>query len=600
MSLLKRVFRVLTKRQKRVSVILFFMMLVGAALETIGTSMILPLITVAMEPQSVLENSKLRFVYELIGADSPQQFLKFLIVGLIIVYIVKNVYLYFMYYAQYRFVYNGQYNMSRALFKDYVHRPYEFFLDASTPVVIRTVASDVNGVYSLILTLLQLFTEAIIFVALFIVSLVVSPAMTLLIALFLGTILVINKKLFGPILRQFGHEVQFNSANVTKWLMQAMSGMKETKVLNRERFFVEKYEESAGRLNMIQLKQSTMSNVPRLSIETVMMVSILTMVGILLGGGGNVSSSIGQIAVLAMVGIRIMPSANRITQAINNVAYYEPSLSAVEDIIIHAHETGMDQITYEAKDPEPLSFEREVRLEHITYRYPNTDVDILKDAQLVIPRGKSIGLIGPSGAGKSTSVDIILGLLKPQSGTITVDGVNIEDNLPGWYDQIGYVPQMMYMLDDTIRANVAYGVDDTKVSEERIWEVLKEAQMDEFIRALPHGLDTSIGERGVRLSGGQRQRIGIARALYNNPEIMIFDEATSSLDNDTEAAIMEAIERLHGKKTLIIVAHRLTTIEKCDAVYKVDEQQFLFQSAEQIQAEIHKSAEQRLANKTEA
>ena len=267
-----------------------------------------------------------------------------------------------------------------------------------------------------------------------------------------------------------------------------------------------------------------------------------------------------------------MPSANRIVSALNDIAYYEPNVDFVGDYIVHAHDLHMDAL-YEANQPEeavtPLPFYKEVDFENITFRYENTDVDIFENANLTIPIGQSIGIIGPSGAGKSTAVDLILGLLRPQKGRILVDGTDISTNMPGWYADIGYVPQMMFMLDDTIRANVAYGVDREKVDDGKVWAVLKEAQLDDYVRSLPHGLDTGIGERGIRISGGQRQRIGIARALYNDPQIMIFDEATSALDNDTERAIMDAIERLHGKKTLIIVAHRLTTIEHCDHVYKV-------------------------------
>ena len=242
--------------------------------------------------------------------------------------------------------------------------------------------------------------------------------------------------------------------------------------------------------------------------------------------------------------------------------------------ILHSHDVKIDDKFEGADTINPLPFRKEVVLDRITYRYPGTETDILKDATLDIPIGKSIGLIGPSGAGKSTTVDILLGLLRPRAGKITVDGTDISTNLPGWYADIGYVPQLMYMLDDTIRANIAYGIARDRIDDDKIWHVLKEAQLDDYVRGLPEGLDTCIGERGMRISGGQRQRIAIARALYNDPQIMIFDEATSALDNDTEKAIMDAIEQLHGRKTLIIVAHRLTTIEKCDAVYRVENQQF--------------------------
>lgn len=576
MSLLKRVSKILTKRQKHLLVILLFMMLIGAALETVGTSLVLPLITVATAPDKVLEDESMRFVYDLFHMNSVNDFLLMLVAVLIAVFVIKNIYLYFMYYAQYRFIYNGQFNTSRNLFKDYVKRPYEFYLDASTPVVMRHIMSDVNGSYNLLLTFLQLFTELFIFVALLVLSIIISPVMTLIMCGILGFILLLNKNILGPILRRFGHEVQTNSALTTKWIMQAVNGMKETKVLNKEGYFVGQYEKSASKLNSIQKRQNSMQNIPRLAIETVCMSGILLMVGFFLSKGNDISDMIGQLGLLAMVAIKLMPSANKISTYINNIAYYEPSLTAVEDIIIKSHETdgGMEAVFSEDEAIAPMEFKKEVHLENITYAYPNTDINILENADVTIPVGKSIGFIGPSGAGKSTTVDILLGLLYPQKGRITVDGIDIKTNLPGWYAKIGYVPQMIFMLDDTIRNNVAYGVDEEKISEEQVWYALKEAQMDEFVRGLPEGLDTSIGERGVRISGGQRQRIGIARALYTEPDIMIFDEATSALDNDTEVAIMEAIERLHGKKTLVIIAHRLTTIEKCDFVYRVENQSF--------------------------
>ena len=572
MKLIKRVIAILTERQRKLLVFMLLMMLVGAGLETAGTSLLIPFITIAMEPDSVFQNEYLKYFYDLMHLTSVNGFLVMLSIVLSAVFVLKNIYLYFMYYVQYRFIYNGQFNTSRSLFKDYVRRPYEFYLDASTPVVMRHIMSDVNGSYNLLLTFLQLFTELFIFAALLVLALVYSPAMTLVMCAVLGIILLANKMILGPILRRFGHEVQTNSALTTKWIMQAVNGMKETKVLNKERYFVEQYEKSADKLNTIQKRQNSMQNIPRLMIETVCMCGILLVMAVFLSIGNNLNEMITQLGVLAVVAIKLMPSANKLSTYINNIAYYEPSLTAVEDIIIRSHQKDVDtDILFLKKEVEPMDFSKEVKLENITYRYPNTEVNILENASVSIPIGKSIGFIGPSGAGKSTTVDILLGLLEPPKGKVTVDGIDIRTNLPGWYARIGYVPQMIFMLDDTIRNNVAYGVDEKDIDEEQVWYALREAQMDEFVRGLPDGLDTSIGERGVRISGGQRQRLGIARALYTEPEIMIFDEATSALDNDTESAIMEAIERLHGKKTLVIIAHRLTTIEKCDAVYRVEE-----------------------------
>lgn len=575
MKLMKRIWRILTPEQKRIFVVLFFMMLIGAGLETMGTGLILPLIEVAMTPESVEGSGTMGKLYKLSGADSPTHFLIMLVIVLIIVYVVKDVYLYFMYYAQYKFVTDGQYNTSRVLFREYVNRPYEFYLNASTPIVIRSIVSDVNGVYNLIRTMLELFTDVIIFAALFVLSMSTNVIMTLIMTVILAFILLINKKVFGPILHDYGVDVQKENANVTKWLLQAMDGMKETKMLNKEGYFVGRYEQSSKRLAHISLMQQAVGNVPRYSIETVIIVAILAMVGVFLGNGTNSTQLIGQVAVLAMVAIRIMPTANRIVNAFNSIDYYRPTLDSVEDTIVHAHEIKAEQLFIDySKSVEKMPFHDVIRLENITYRYPKTDVDILKDSSLDIHIGRSIGFVGPSGAGKSTTVDILLGLLTPTSGKVTVDGQDIQGHLHNWHANVGYVPQMMFMLDDSIRRNVAYGVADEEIDDERVWHALKEAQIDTYVRSLPEGLDASIGERGIRISGGQRQRIGIARALYNDPEVMVFDEATSALDNDTEKAIMQAIEALHGKKTLIIVAHRLTTIEKCDEVYRVEGQTF--------------------------
>ena len=278
----------------------------------------------------------------------------------------------------------------------------------------------------------------------------------------------------------------------------------------------------------------------------------------------------GTLAAAALV---LLPCVNRINNQINSIAYFEPFFMGVSDNLqdeINGQNTDM---SFATDEEEKLDVKDSIEMKDITYAYPNTERLIFDHADLKIPVGASVGIVGTSGAGKSTVVDILLGLLEPSTGYIYADGVDVKEtgNYRKWLKNIGYIPQMIFMLDDTIRKNVAFGVPEDKIDENRLWEVLKEAQLDEFIKTLPEGLETGIGERGIRLSGGQRQRIGIARALYNDPEVLILDEATSALDNDTEAAIMESINRLHGRKTLIIIAHRLQTIEKCDIVYRVED-----------------------------
>ena len=272
-----------------------------------------------------------------------------------------------------------------------------------------------------------------------------------------------------------------------------------------------------------------------------------------------------------MAAVKLLPSANRIVNASNAIAYSEPSLDKLVENMEMAKNTAEKEADEINDTKRIFTFEKEIKLASVTYAYPDTEKKILENADMIIPIGKSVGIVGTSGAGKTTAVDILLGVFKPESGKILIDGTDIQENYGQWLSHIGYIPQMIFMLDDTIRANVAFGYKEQKGKEEDIWRALEEAQLSEFVKSLPEGLDTRIGERGIRLSGGQRQRIGIARALYPDPDILIFDEATSALDNETESDIMKSIEGLHGKKTLVIIAHRLTTIEGCDMVYRVAE-----------------------------
>ena len=328
-------------------------------------------------------------------------------------------------------------------------------------------------------------------------------------------------------------------------------------------------------MNAVQ-KYNLYNSTPRLLIETVAIAGMIGYMLCLMQTGVSIRQVAPSLSVLALAAARLLPSANRINTYTTSIAYFEPFFMNVSDHLqaeIHDEDMTYDEHVYRRRETvEKLPLHREISLENISYKYPNTDVYILKEANLKIPVGKSVGIVGTSGAGKTTIVDVMLGLLAPAEGRILADGVEVRAHYKEWLKNIGYIPQTIFMLDSTIRKNVAFGVPDDEIEEERVWAALKEAQLDTYIRSLPDGLDTSIGERGIRLSGGQRQRIGIARALYEDPEVMVLDEATSALDGETEAAIMESINRLHGKKTLVIIAHRLTTIEKCDLVYRVGEQ----------------------------
>ena len=410
----------------------------------------------------------------------------------------------------------------------------------------------------------------------FLVLLCINAAMTLFIIGVFGILTLFIFKVFKPKLNKIGGENQRIQSRIAKWRIQAIYGLKDVKVLNREEFFVRNYYESGKIGANVARNYAVLNNTPRLLIETVFIVSMLSFIAVYISGGGDMNVMMYAIGAFAAAAIRVLPSVNRINTYITEIAYTQPSL----DFVYANLQQGMktDAMLAERRanaQKEKLKLEDKIELNHISFHYPDSEKNIFTNAHMEVPRGKSVGIIGASGAGKSTIVDVLLGLLHAQAGEITCDGVNIFKNYESWLAQIGYIPQSIYLIDESIRDNIAFGIDEDKINEKRIWEVLEEAQLKEFVEDLPEGLDTTIGDRGVRLSGGQRQRIGIARALYHDPEILVFDEATSALDNDTEAAVMEAVNSFHGKKTMVIIAHRLNTIEKCDIIYKVENEKLV-------------------------
>ncbi|MDD6733614.1 MAG: ABC transporter ATP-binding protein, partial [Lachnospiraceae bacterium] len=352
-----------------------------------------------------------------------------------------------------------------------------------------------------------------------------------------------------------------------------VTGIKEVKVSGRESYFVNEYVACGkGYVGAVQ-KYTILNNVPRLLIETVSVAGMVAYFTYLYLNGQDSDTVLNVLTAFAMALARLMPSANRINNQLNNIAYFEPFFMGVTDNLQDEISKKNVDMSYMTVPKEKLPIRNKVEMNHITYAYPNTETLILEDAHMEIPIGSAVGIVGTTGAGKSTIVDVFLGLLNLKEGEVLADGINVlaPDNYRKWLKNVGYIPQTIFMLDDTILRNVAFGIPEKEIDMDRFWEVLKEAQLDEFVRSLPERENTGIGERGIRLSGGQRQRIGIARALYADPDILVMDEATSALDNDTEAAVMESINRLHGRKTLIIIAHRLQTIEKCDIVYRIED-----------------------------
>ena len=572
-GMIKKLKILLDKKQKETIVLLIFMMLIGAMLETLGVTLIIPVMKVLLDPSTILDNEYGRLIFDSLNFTSERTFIIAVSGLLIAVFIIKNAYLYLQQKLLYRFIYTNQFRTSERMMKNYMRRPYEFFLNADTAVIQRSITSDVNNMYALLLALMTLCSELIVAFFLSAVLLFVEPFMTILLGVVLLVTMGIMKSVLKPVMKKAGEDNQNYYSSLFKQISEAVAGIKEIKTGGREKHFTDEYIKCGkGYVDAVQ-KYTLYNNIPRLVIETVCVVIMVAYLTNLILSGRDTTQMLAILAAFGMAVVRLMPSANRINNQLNNIAYFEPFLMGVSDNL----QDDIDDTSTDMSDLAPLSeklpVNKSVELKGITYHYPGSDVLIFDDAELSIPVGKSVGIVGASGAGKSTIVDVLLGMLTLQSGSIKADGVDVlaKENYRKWIANIGYIPQTIFMLDDYIRDNVACGKPKDEVSEERIWEVLKEAKLDDFVRELPEGLDTGIGERGVRLSGGQRQRIGIARALYMDPEILILDEATSALDNDTEAAIMDSINAFMGKKTLVIIAHRLQTIEKCDMVYRVEE-----------------------------
>jgi len=573
-SVIKKFNKLLNGKQKSRLAILAVVTVIGAFLEVIGVSLMLPLITAIMQPDIINTNPYIAYVCNILDLHSHRTFVIMCIIAVILVFIFKDLFLMMQYYIQARFVYNNQFATQQKMLNGFLNRPYEFFLSAESGEILRVIQSDVPTTYGLLTTILSMFTELIASLAISITIFIIDPVMTTFVIIMMGLVVLAISKCVKPTLKKKGEDRHIHGSLTYKWLIQSITGIKEIKVGAKEEFFSENFTISGKKYISAEKWSTVFSNIPRLMIEMVSVCSTLAFIAFMIYKGKEIETLVPTLGAFAMAAMKLMPSANRIISAINQVVFQEPSLNKLLMDIEMFEEDEARYVEYNKNNSNEienkLSFNDKIELHNVTYGYQNSDKLILDNANMEIPIGKSIGIVGASGAGKTTAVDILLGVLLSKKGKVLTDGQNVMDNYSEWLSHIGYIPQAIFMLDDDIKSNVAFGVSKEEQNEERVWKALREAQLEEFVRTLPEGINTQIGERGMRLSGGQRQRIGIARALYNDPDLMVFDEATSALDNETEAAVMDSINSLHGKKTMIIIAHRLQTIANCDIVYRVE------------------------------
>ncbi len=547
----KKINSILSHKDRLVIAGLIVMMFIGGVLELVGVSLILPLM-------------------QIIGGDGDIKGKTIIILSftLICIYIIKNLYLVFMYRCIFSFVSKGKARLSAFLMNIYMHEPYEFHLKRNVAIIHRAVVSDTEGVYNVLRDILQLVSELIICVllalALFYTDFWMALYFTFLVGTSMGIVLFLSKRK----LSRLGKTEMECLGKKGQWLLQGIGGIKEIKVLGKERYFVSKYSEQAKISANNSISQQLYVQIPRLFTETICISGVLLYIVICCLMSKDIAVLIPTLAVFGVAAFRLLPSVGKINGYLNDYHYFKPRVDFILEDIKGIESTNIDSKSERITD---FDFEKQLLIDNISFSYEGKDDCVLENVSLEIKKNNSVAVIGPSGSGKTTLADIIMGLLKPSKGRVVVDGKDINDNIEGWYSILGYVPQTIYLSDDTIRRNVAFGLEDDEIVDDAVKSALKKAQLLDFALGLDEGLDTFIGDRGVRLSGGQRQRIGIARALYHNPQILILDEATSSLDNETEAAVMEAIDNFKGQITMIIIAHRLSTIENCDEVYRVED-----------------------------
>lgn len=567
LDIVRKILYLLPKGDNIKLLILFGMMLVAAMLEVAGIGIIPAFVSVVASPERVLNYAPAEWLFTTLGITTSRELLIWGGITLIGVFVIKNLYLIFFYYIETRYTNSRFYKIAHRLMSSYMQAPYTFHLQRNTADLLRNTNQEVRLMIQQVITpTLVLGKEVMMSVTIVVFLLILEPLISLLVFSLLGTTVGIFLGLTQKRLKRYGLEEQIHRRGLIKAVNQGVGGIKDARVLNREAEFIEKFRYAARRSALLLTRKGFLAKIPKPIVETIAVSGIMLIAVIMVLQGRPVISIIPVLTLFVMATVRLMPAIQHITKSITKLRY---NLVVVDPLYNDIRELAeyRERFLVDRKKKERLVMKHQIEVRDVHYHYPESDEMALDGVSMTIPRGQSIAFTGPSGAGKTTIVDLLLGLLDPVRGEILVDGEKIQDHLSAWQRNIGYIPQFIYLSDETLRSNIAFGIPEKEIEEEKVWKALRLAQLEEYVSKLPDGLDTIIGELGVRLSGGQRQRIGIARALYHDPQVLVMDEATSALDNITEKQIINAIDKLKGDRTIITIAHRLTTVMKCDRIY---------------------------------
>ena len=574
---------ILSREQKFYCVVVFIMAAISAVLEILGVSMVIPLLSVIMSIDQIRGNVYVKPILEALHLSSDTQIIIFICTGVALIYIFKNAFAIFYTWVSTKFANKIRRELALRIFNAYVRQGYTYFVEHNSSEILRGIGVDPQSVQTIVFNIFIPMIRIITVVCITVFIVLTSPWLALMLLIMIALSSLMSELLFKNRMRRSGIDQREYSQQARQASLEAIQGSKEIFAMNRQKYFTDEYLRCMVKYDRSCATAAVGSSAPNNILEAMCVVGLVSAIAIKAIASGGAGMQITEIAAFALGAFRILPYIGSILGSINTITYNAPGLVVAYETLRETHELEIRQPSVKNNEKYAnAKLREEIRLSNITFAYAVEKGNVLEGLDIIIKKGKSIGLIGASGAGKTTLSDLILGLYSPQSGKITMDGTDIEEIGDNWHRITGYVPQSVYLSDASIRRNVAFGIEEDKIDDDKVWKALEMAQLKPFVEELKEGLDTRVGEWGVKFSGGQRQRVAIARALYSDPDVLIMDEATAALDNETEKAVMESIEALQGLKTLVIVAHRLTTVKKCDEIYEIIGGKAVLKSKEEV------------------
>lgn len=567
MNIAVHIYQLLNPAERRRAIGLLFLTIIAVLLETFSIGLIIPALTLMTQNDTSSKYAALMgYLPEAARRATPETLVVWGMSFMIMLYAVKTVYSMFLSWVQASFTFAAQLRVSRQLMTTYLNQPYSFHLQRNSAQLIHNATTGINLFAGAILHTLIVATESLVVGSVFVMLLIVEPLGTLAVAVLLGAAGGLLHTRTRRRLSAWGRHYHEHEGRRIQHIQQGLGGIKEVLLLGRARTFVDRYDAHSQAAARMAKYQGVLQNLPRLALEAFAVTALACVVFIMIWQGRDLSAVVTTLGLFATAAFRLIPSANRILSSLQSLAYHD---AAVSTLTAELAQAPVPEKAGEAAMQKIGGDWAAIEFSHIDYRYAGAQKNALSDMNLAIPRGHAVGFIGASGSGKSTAIDILLGLLEPTTGKVMLDGRDIRDDKRGWQRQIGYVPQTIFLTDESLRQNIAFGIPPDEIDDAAVERALKAAQLYDFVSQLPKGIETEVGERGGRLSGGQRQRIGIARALYHDPQVLVLDEATSALDTETEEEVMQALQSLRGEKTIILIAHRMSTVAQCDWLYRL-------------------------------